>query len=139
MLGLEVTMVIKLLTALVLVAHGLGHAMAPQAAFVPPGAFPRNTHAVPAGMTISSTAGKAMSLLWLIPLAGFLLGTYGLWVDATWWRPVLAVSAVVSIVAVLPWWKVMPAVSYLGALAVDVLVLVAALTPWGDSIIKSFR
>lgn len=39
MLGLEVTMVIKLLTALLLVAHGLGHAMAPQAAFVPPGRF----------------------------------------------------------------------------------------------------
>jgi hypothetical protein len=67
------------------------------------------------------------------------LGTYGLWVDATWWRPVLAISAVVSIVAVLPWRNVMSAVSYLGALAIDVLVLVAVLTPGGDSIIKSFR
>lgn len=67
------------------------------------------------------------------------MGTYGLWVDATWCRPVLAVSAVASIAPVLPWWKVMPAGSFLGALAVDVLVLVAVLTPWGDSIIKSFR
>ena len=56
-----VTMVIKLITALVLVGHGLDHAVAPQAAFVPPGAIPRNAHAVLAGMTISSTAGKAMS------------------------------------------------------------------------------
>jgi hypothetical protein len=51
----------------------------------------------------------------------------------------LAVTAVVSIGAVLRWWKAMPAGSYLGALAVDFLVLVAVLTPWGDAIIKSFK
>lgn len=132
-------MVFKLITVLVLVGHGVGHVMAPQAAFVPPGAFPRNAHALLAGMTIGSTAGKALSLLWLFPMVGFVLGTYGLWVDASWWRPVLVVSAVVSITAILPWWKVMPTFSYLGALAIDVLVLVAVLTPWGDQLIRSFR
>jgi hypothetical protein len=132
-------MLVKLITAAVLVANGLGHAMAPQSAFVPPGAFPRGAHMVATGMTITSPGGRALSLLWLVPLVGFLVGTYGLWTGETWWRPVLAASAVVSIVAVLPWWRVMPTISYLGALAVDLLVLVGILTPWGDQIIKAFQ
>ncbi len=57
----------------------------------------------------------------------------------SWWRPVLAASAVASIVAVVPWWGVMPVFSYLGALAVDVLVLIAVLTPWGDQFVRAFR
>ncbi len=72
-------MMLKLITAALLVAHGLGHAMAPQAAFVPPGAFPKTAHMVATGMTIDSASGKAMSVLWVIPLIGFVLGTYGLW------------------------------------------------------------
>lgn len=51
----------------------------------------------------------------------------------------LAASAVASIVAVVPWWGVMPVFSYLGALAVDVLVLIAVLTPWGDQFVRAFR
>ena len=128
---------IKLITVIVLALHGLGHVMAPQAAFVPPGAFPPGAQAALTGITIGSTAGRALSLLWLIPLVGFLVGSYGLWIDASWWRPVLGVSAVVSIVVVLPWWSVMPTFSYLGALAVDALVLVALLTPWGNQVVKS--
>jgi hypothetical protein len=62
-------------------------------------------------------------------LAGFLIGTYGLWTGQEWWRPVLVVASVASIVAALPWWGVMPTVSYLGALAVDAVVLIGIVTP----------
>jgi hypothetical protein len=132
-------MFLKLITAGLLLAHGIGHVMAPQAAFVPPGAFPRTSHMIATGMTITSSGGKALSLLWLLPMVGFVLGTYGLWTDQEWWRPVLAASAVVSIFAVLPWAGVMPTFSYLGALLVDVLVLLAVLTPWGDQFVRAFR
>jgi hypothetical protein len=122
-----------------LIGHGLGHAMAPQAAFAPPGAFPRSAHAVLGpDLTIVSPAGKGLALLWLIPLAGFLIGTYGLWTGQEWWRPLLAIASVASIVAVLPWWGVMPTFSYLGALAVDVVVLIGIFTPWGDQVAKAF-
>ena len=127
----------KLAIYAVLIAHGIGHVMAPQAAFAPPGAFPRTAHMVATGMTITSGGGKVLSLLWILPFVGFLAGTYGLWAGAEWWRPVLLASAVVSIGAVLPWWGVMPVFSYLGALAVDVVVIVALLTPWGDQVIKA--
>lgn len=130
---------IKVAVLAVLIGHGLGHVMAPQAAFVPPGALPRNAHAIiGSDLTIVSPAGKGLALLWLVPLAGFLIGTYGLWTGQEWWRPVLAVASLVSIVAVLPWWGVMPAFSYLGAIAVDIAVLVGILTPWGDQIARSF-
>ena len=132
-------MPIKLIAVLVLAGHGIGHMMAPQAAFLPPGALPRDAHGLVAGATIVSGPGRAMSLLWLLPMVGFVVASYGFWTDAAWWRPLMAISAVVSIVAILPWWNVMPAFSYLGALGVDVLVLVALATPWGDHLIRSVR
>jgi|GEM_PF-1313646 len=122
----------------VLVGHGLGHIMAPQAAFAPPGALPRNSAGMfGSGFTIVSPAGKSIAILWLVPLAGFLVGTYGLWTGQSWWRPLLALAAVVSIVVVLPWWRVMPTFSYLGALAVDVAVLAGLLTPLSDQVLRS--
>jgi hypothetical protein len=128
---------IKLAVLAVLIGHGLGHVMAPQAAFAPPGALPRNASAViGSGLTIVSHVGKSLALLWLIPMVGFLVGTYGLWTGLEWWRPVLGVASVASIVAVLPWWGVMPTFSFLGAIAVDIGVLVGILTPWGDQIAK---
>jgi hypothetical protein len=128
---------IKIAVLAVLIGHGLGHVMAPQAAFVPPGAFPRKAHAIiGSGLTIVSSAGKGLALLWLVPLAGFLIGTYGLLTGQDWWRPVLAVASIASIMSVMPWWGVMPTFSYLGAIAVDIAVLVGILTPWGDQIAK---
>jgi len=132
-------MLIKIVTAAVLLAHGIGHAMAPQAAFLPPGAFPRTAAAAVGGMTITSGVGRLMAVIWIVPLLGFLAGTYGLWTGADWWRPVLAAAAIVSIAVVLPWWSVMPAFSYIGAIAVDLITLVAIYTPLGDQLARSFR
>ena len=130
---------IKIAVLAVLIGHGLGHVMAPQAAFAPPGALPRNAHAmVGSSLTIVSAAGKRLALIWLIPLAGFVIGTFGLWTGQEWWRPVLAVASIASIVAVLPWWGVMPTFSYLGAIAVDIAVVMGILTPWSDQLAKSF-
>jgi len=131
-------MLVKIVTAAVLLAHGIGHVMAPQAAFLPPGAFPRTAAGV-GGLTITSGAGRVMAVVWILPMLGFLAGTYGLWTGADWWRPVLAAAAIVSIAVVLPWWNVMPAFSYIGAIAVDLITLVAIYTPLGDQLVKSFR
>jgi hypothetical protein len=129
---------IKVAVLAVLIGHGLGHIIAPQAAFAPPGALPRNARAIiGSSLTIVSPAGKSLALIWLIPLVGFVIGTLGLWTGQEWWRPVLAVSSVASIAAVLPWWGVMPTFSYLGAIAVDIAVLVGIFTPWGDQIAKT--
>jgi hypothetical protein len=131
---------IKVAILAVLIGHGLGHVMAPQAAFVPPGALPRNSHAIiGSGLTIVSPAGKSLALLWLIPMMGFLAGSYGLWTGQEWWRLVLGVASLASIAVVLPWWGVMPAFSYVGAIAVDIAVLVAILTPWGAQLAMSFE
>ena len=130
---------IKVVVLAVLIGHGLGHAMGPQAAFLPPGALPRNAHAIiGSSLTIVSPAGKSLALIWLIPMVGFLIGSFGLWTGQEWWRPVLAVASIASIAAVLPWWGVMPTISYLGAIAVDIAVLIGILTPWGDQLAKSF-
>jgi hypothetical protein len=66
-------------------------------------------------------------LLWFIPFAGFLAGAYGFWQETDWWRPLLVIASAVSVLLVLPWWGAMPRGSYLGALIVDIGVLVALL------------
>jgi hypothetical protein len=128
---------LKLVVVIVLVAHGLGHTMALSSAFRPAGGFSRRHWTLSDGVAIYTPAGKALALVWLVPLAGFLAGAYGLSTGQEWWRPVLTISSVVSIVAVLPWWRVMPVPSYLGALLVDLLVLAALLTPWGGPLIQA--
>lgn len=128
---------LRIVAVLILIVHGIGHVMAPVSAWVPGGsAFSRGSWLLSPGVTIDSAAGRALAVLWIIPLVGFIGGAIGLWTGAGWWREALLVSSVVSIVVVLPWWRVMPTGSYLGALAVDLLVLVALLTPWGDRLVR---
>ncbi len=44
-----------------------------------------------------------------------------------------------SIAVILPWWTVMPAFSYIGAIAVDLLTLMVVFTPFGDPIVRAFK
>ena len=56
-------MFVKLVTAAVLLGHGIGHVMVPQAAFLPPGAFPRTAAAAVGGMTITSGMGRVLAVV----------------------------------------------------------------------------
>jgi hypothetical protein len=84
---------LKLVVVIVLGAHGLGHTMALSSAFRPAGGFSRRHWTLSDGVAIYTPAGKALALVWLVPLAGFLAGAYGLWTGQEWWRPVLTISS----------------------------------------------
>jgi hypothetical protein len=63
----------------------------------------------------------------------------GLLANQAWWQPPAVVSAVVSLVAVVPWLSVMPPISAIGAVGVDLAVLVVLLAPWGRQIVDRLR
>ena len=61
----------------------------------------------------------------------------GLVTQQTWWLTVTIMAAAISIVAIVPWINAWPTTSMIGALLVDVAVLVALLPPRGQQLVHS--
>jgi len=118
--------------AIVLLAHGIGHSL---------GMFPAlglakterwSDHSWLMTNFIGESAARWLGvLLWLAVMLGFIgagLGFYGILVPQDWWRSLAAASAVVSLVGLALYWNAFPSlINKIGAIAVDVAVLVALL------------
>jgi hypothetical protein len=122
---------VKLVLALVLVAHGIGHSMGIlrvlNLATVNP-AWQGDS------WLLSGVAGTAVTnavglILWSASIVGFaaLGGVVLGWLPADWWAPVAIASSAVSIAGIVLFPIAFPTVSTLGALAIDVAVLAAVL------------
>jgi hypothetical protein len=125
-------MPLKIIIGLVLIAHGIGHSL---------GYFPIFGWAKAEGWTgdswiLSGPAGVTAThavgiVLWTVALVGFVvagLGVLGVFVPATWIRPVAVVASVVSLVGIVLFWDAFPSiVSKVGAIGIDVVVLWAVL------------
>lgn len=83
-------------------------------------------------MGVGSPIGHAFGLLGLIALIGFVADALGLLTHQAWWPTVTVIAAVISIVTIVPWINTWPTGSMIGALLIDVAVLVALLSPWGQ-------
>lgn len=125
---------LRIALGLVLLAHGIGHIMGPLQVFrvatVNP-AWNGDSWILtgPAGTTAAHAIGV---VLWAIALVGFVaLGfvVFG-WLPETWWAPLAIVSAVASLLGVVLFPIAFPTFSTVGAVAVDVVLLVAVL--WAD-------
>jgi hypothetical protein len=69
------------------------------------------------------TTEGILGLLWLVPLAGFLVGTWGFYIGAAGWQPWLLASAVISSVLVLLWWGSINTSSAFFALVFNLIVI----------------
>lgn len=126
------------IAAIVLLAHGIGHVMEPMAAWTPKlSPFSRRASAFSGAVTANSPIGKADSLVWILPMVGFAATAVGIWTAAAWWPWFAVASSIASLVAVLPWWGPMPKGSYVGAVTVDLVVLLALLGPWRDQVLSA--
>jgi hypothetical protein len=126
----------KYLVAVILFAHGIGHIMPFLAAWAPrmnPG-FSNGSWLFSTTAGVTSPAGLAFGLLGLVALIAFVGGAVGLLNHQEWWPMLTIAAAVVSLVTILPWASVWPAGSLIGAVAVDLVVLVALLPPWGQQV-----
>ena len=119
---------IKLVLALVLLAHGIGHSMGPLAVFkiatINPAWQGDSWLLAGLGATASQVIGL---LLWTAALVGFTLlaaVTIG-WLPPGWWAPLAIVSAIASLAGVVLFPAAFPLLSTIGAAVIDVAVLVA--------------
>jgi hypothetical protein len=114
------TNIIRILIAGALFVHGIGHTL---------GLFrPARSWLMPnAGESLLRTIGR---ILWLLTAVGFILsclGFLGVVVPTDWWRPLAVVFAIVSLLGLVLFWGTWPAFNTIGALAMNIAVLVTQL------------
>jgi hypothetical protein len=122
---------IKLLIGGVLLAHGIGHILGPlqvsRVATVNPQWHGDSWLLTgPLGTSLAQGIGV---VLWVLSIAGFaaVAGVVVGWLPASWWQPLAIGSAAVSLTSIALFPMAFPTFSTLGAVAVDVALLVAVL------------
>jgi len=110
---------LRIVIALALFVHGVGHTL---------GLW------MPARSWLLSFSEPALRVIgavcWVLAAAGFVvacLGFLGLLVPAPWWRPLAVAAACVSLLGIFLFWGTWPVFNTIGALAMNVAVLVALL------------
>lgn len=129
---------LRIALAVILAAHGIGHSIGLLQA-IRVTTVNTSFHGDSWLMTpaIGSTATQVVgAVLWSVALAGFvaLAGVVLGWLPASLWQPLAVGSAVVSLVGVVLFPTAFPAGSTVGAVAVDIVLLVAVLwAGWAPS------
>jgi hypothetical protein len=121
---------LKIVIALVLLGHGIGHSIGLMQIFKVATVNPE-WHGDswlltgPAGTTVTQLIGV---VLWTVSIVGFtaLAATVVGWLPAAWFTPMAIASSIVSLAGLLFFPIAFPTFSSIGALVVDVAVLVAA-------------
>lgn len=128
----------RLAAAIFVALHGLGHIiwfMATWARWSLGGSGRADLAKHEQGFLVGALtpAGRAVGLLALVVLGGFLATAWGIWTQAAWWPQLLIGSAVASTVVLVVMWNPVLTVS-VRALLADIGLAAATLMPWGDRI-----
>jgi hypothetical protein len=122
---------VKILVAVVLFAHGIGHVLGPLQVFKVTAANPtwNGDSWLLTGVTGQTVSNVIGLVLWVGAMVGFVAASAVVmgWLPASWWVPLAVVSSVVSLVAIVLFPTAFPMTSTVGAVVVDVAVLVAVL------------
>ena len=132
-------MVFKYVLAFLLVMHGLAHVTGMVGAFSSgEQAFDDAPWIFSPGVTARGPVGKAWALLWLLAALGLARSGVGLALGWSGWPTLAVVAAVLSLVAILPWVRVVPPGAWAGA-SLDLALVVGLLSPWADRIVELLR
>ena len=122
---------VRIVIGLVLLAHGIGHSIGLLGMFKVATVNPAWNGdswilSGSAGPTITQAIGV---VLWTVSMVGFaaLAGIVFGWLPESWWVPLAVVSSIASLAGVLFFPVAFPTFSTIGAVAVDVAVLVAVI------------
>ena len=78
-------------------------------------------------LKLSQTAEGIIGVLWLAPLLGFLIGTWGFFAHQAWWAPFALTAAILSSVMIVLWWNSLNTSRAFFALVFNIVVLVVVL------------
>ena len=126
-------MLVKIVVAGVVGAHGIGHALG----WLPALGVARFAGTSGGSWLLDGLVGEgaarvAAAAVFLAPTAGFVVAAAGLLLGQPWWRPVAAASAAVSLAGTALYPGAFPTGSTIGAVAVNVVVLYAVvIAGWG--------
>ena len=127
-------MLVKILIALVLLAHGIGHSMGLLQLFRVATVNPQwRGDSWILGSAESAVVQPVAIVTWSLAIIGFaiLAAVVIGWLPAGWWVPLAIASSAVSLVGIVLFPTAFPTFSTLGAAAVDVALLVAVvITHW---------
>jgi hypothetical protein len=131
---------LRLIIAVLLLAHGVGHVMGFLGAWTSiPSGLSGGHWLLSNTVTLDSALGRAFGLLWLVAMIGTVGAALVLLFQQGWWQPLAVAAAILSLVAIGPWLNVMPVGSAIGAVLVDLVVLIALLGPWHDTLTRALR
>jgi hypothetical protein len=127
------TAAIRIITGIVLMGHGIGHAMGILAVL---GVKLSETHS-PDSWLLTDLFGNSLTniiglLTWLLALLGFVgagLGLAGWLVPHNWWQTLALSAAIISLVGLFFFWNAFPFLfpNKVGVICVDIAALICVL------------
>jgi cytochrome c biogenesis protein CcdA len=135
-------MILRIIIAIILVGHGIGHIMGfvgtwtKWQPFSEP-SFNKLPWIFSNGVFIQSALGKVFGIFWLLAIIGFFTAAVRLIANQSWWPSIAIIASILSLLAVIPWWNTFtPGImSKVSAVVVDIIILVALLSPWSDALL----
>jgi hypothetical protein len=128
-------MLVKVVVAGVLGAHGVGHVMG----WMPALGLAHFDGVSGSSWLLTGTLGDGATRLlavglFAVPTVGFVAAAVGLLLGQPWWRPLAVASAGVSLAATAIYPQALPTGSAVGSVAINVIVLCGVLVAdWGAS------
>jgi hypothetical protein len=114
----------RVLLALLLVMHGIGHIIWFLAAWTPIRAGVREgPWVLPGDVTIRSPIGKILGLLALLVVAIFVFAAGGLLLKQPWWAGWAEMGVFLSFGAVVPWLRQSPGSTAITAIIADIVLM----------------
>ncbi len=131
----------RLAAAIFVAIHGLGHIVWffstwTQRALGQQGREQLEAHRHNFLVEPKGSSGKLIGILSLLVIAGFGATAWGIWIEASWWPPLLITSALTSMVVILTMWNPIMRLS-VRALLANIGLTAATLMPWGERILGS--
>jgi len=117
--------------AVFVASHGIGYIIWFMSAWTPSALRSSKSLTFPANAPATGILGKAIGLLSLAVLAGFVASAWGIWHETSWWPVSLIGSVVASTPVAFTIWNPVGVVSLLATLA-NVGLVAAIVMPWGQ-------
>jgi hypothetical protein len=115
----------KNLATVVVAAHGIGFSLWFLAAWLGMKIGPGSQWLF-SDVSIVSPVGRIFGLLALALMIAFLVTAFGIFTGTGWWPALGLTTAAIASIVVILWWNIVTPASAVGALAVNALVMVAA-------------